>query len=102
MNLKEKTSFAMVGRQKEQDTLQAILQSGKSELLAVYGRRRVGKTFLLTSFFNQQDCIFSIALVFKMELQKINFLPLLIKLVKRFIIVQRLRHKKNGWMLLIR
>lgn len=51
-------SSIIVGRKKEQKILQAIYQSKKAELLAVYGRRRVGKTFLLTTFFQQKDVIF--------------------------------------------
>lgn len=31
--------------------LKSIVESPKSEFLAVYGRRRVGKTFLLREFF---------------------------------------------------
>ena len=41
----------IVGRKKERAQLQALLESRKSEFLAVYGRRRVGKTFLLREFF---------------------------------------------------
>jgi len=51
-------SSIIVGRKKEQKVLQAVYQSQKAELLAVYGRRRVGKTFLLTTFFQQKDAVF--------------------------------------------
>ena len=44
----------VVGRKREIQQLGKILQSNKSEFLAVYGRRRVGKTFLLREFFNYQ------------------------------------------------
>lgn len=37
----------LVGRVAEQQLLNSYLQSGKSEFIAVYGRRRVGKTFLI-------------------------------------------------------
>lgn len=57
MKFKEK-SLNIVGRKREQQILNAIFQSDKAELLAVYGRRRVGKTFLLTTYFQQQDCVF--------------------------------------------
>lgn len=40
----------LVGRQEEQRILERILQSKGAELVAVYGRRRVGKTFLIRSF----------------------------------------------------
>ena len=45
-------SNAIVGRQNEIDQLNRILNSKKSEFLAVYGRRRVGKTFLIREYFN--------------------------------------------------
>jgi AAA+ ATPase superfamily predicted ATPase len=41
----------MVGREKEIELLSKIYSSDKPELLAVFGRRRVGKTFLIRSFF---------------------------------------------------
>jgi uncharacterized protein len=40
------------GRKKEKESLKAIIDSKKSEFLAVYGRRRVGKTFLIKELFN--------------------------------------------------
>ncbi|HMQ48547.1 MAG TPA: ATP-binding protein [Saprospiraceae bacterium] len=43
-----------IGRQKEILELKRIYQSPKPEFLVVYGRRRVGKTFLVREFFNYQ------------------------------------------------
>lgn len=43
---------AVVGRQKEIQQLERLVESKKSEFLAVYGRRRVGKTFLIREYFN--------------------------------------------------
>lgn len=37
----------LVARGAEQRTLRDALASGQPELVAVYGRRRVGKTFLI-------------------------------------------------------
>jgi hypothetical protein len=48
----------IVGRSEEQKTLKLVLNSSKSEFLAIYGRRRVGKTFLIRNFFSQAPCIF--------------------------------------------
>jgi hypothetical protein len=42
---------AVIGREREQRVLQAALDSGEAELVAVHGRRRVGKTFLVREFF---------------------------------------------------
>ena len=36
-----------IGREKEQQLLKAYINSDQSEFIAVYGRRRVGKTFLI-------------------------------------------------------
>ena len=42
----------MIGRQREIQELQRCLGSEKSEFVIVYGRRRVGKTFLVDQFFD--------------------------------------------------
>ncbi|MBR1726793.1 MAG: ATP-binding protein [Muribaculaceae bacterium] len=42
---------AIIGREKEIMRLKAIVESDKAELVAIYGRRRVGKTFLVKEFF---------------------------------------------------
>lgn len=44
----------LVGRSDEIIHLSKIAASGEAELLAVYGRRRVGKTFLIRNFFEKQ------------------------------------------------
>ena len=41
----------IIGRKEEQKTLLSAVQSEYSELIAVYGRRRVGKTFLIRETF---------------------------------------------------
>jgi len=41
----------IVGRKKEIELLQRIVKSEDPEFVAVYGRRRVGKTFLIKQFF---------------------------------------------------
>jgi uncharacterized protein len=43
---------SIIGRQKEIQRLESITKNKKSEFLAVYGRRRVGKTFLIREFFD--------------------------------------------------
>ena len=42
----------MIGRDKEIQALRSAMDSDKSEFVALYGRRRVGKTFLVSEFFN--------------------------------------------------
>ena len=41
----------VIGREREKETLRKTLESGEAELVAVYGRRRVGKTFLVREFY---------------------------------------------------
>ncbi|GHT20947.1 hypothetical protein AGMMS4957_09040 [Bacteroidia bacterium] len=45
--------MALLGRKQEQTAIQQLVESEKSEFLALYGRRRVGKTFLIKEYFNQ-------------------------------------------------
>src|SRR5258708_14154602 len=44
----------IIGRETEKMLLSEILNSGSSELMALYGRRRVGKTFLIRNTFEKQ------------------------------------------------
>lgn len=44
----------LIGREKEQALLRELLQSRQSEFVALYGRRRVGKTYLVRETFNYQ------------------------------------------------
>jgi len=45
----------IIARKKEKKVLADILWSKSAELLAIYGRRRVGKTFLVRNFFESLD-----------------------------------------------
>jgi uncharacterized protein len=49
-----KQKIMVIGRESEKAVLEAALQSKDSELIAVYGRRRVGKTFLIREFYRNQ------------------------------------------------
>ena len=44
----------IVGRNKEQEILREAYESEYSQFVAVYGRRRVGKTFLVRETFDYQ------------------------------------------------
>ena len=48
----------IIGREYEKKILKSILSSPSAELLALYGRRRVGKTHLIREFFHSQVEIF--------------------------------------------
>ena len=44
----------IIGRETEIKILESLFESGKSELVALYGRRRVGKTYLVKSLFDNR------------------------------------------------
>lgn len=50
--------YEIAGREKEIKKLDEILASREAEFLALYGRRRVGKTYLIRQFFKAKPCIF--------------------------------------------
>jgi AAA+ ATPase superfamily predicted ATPase len=50
--------MTIIGRQYEQRQLQKIFQSDEAEFIAIYGRRRVGKTHLIREFFDKKSCVF--------------------------------------------
>ena len=45
---------SIIGRDYEQSLIKKLYQSDKAELVAIYGRRRVGKTYLVKRFFDEQ------------------------------------------------
>lgn len=50
------TPGIVIGRKAEQEELAHALASGRPELIALYGRRRVGKTYLVRACFARQLC----------------------------------------------
>lgn len=48
----------IVGRKYEVDKLQKAYLSAEAEFVAIYGRRRVGKTYLVEALFQDKDCIY--------------------------------------------
>ena len=48
----------IVGRRKEIKILENALASKSAEFIAIYGRRRVGKTYLIKQFFSKQTGVF--------------------------------------------
>jgi len=48
----------IVGRENEQRLLENLYKSNEAQFACLYGRRRIGKTFLVREFFANKDCIF--------------------------------------------
>jgi AAA+ ATPase superfamily predicted ATPase len=48
----------LISRVAEQKILQEFYNSEQPEFLAIYGRRRIGKTFLVKKFFENKKCFF--------------------------------------------
>lgn len=44
----------ILGREKEKEILDAVWNSKEAEFVAIYGRRRVGKTYLIRHYFSQK------------------------------------------------
>jgi len=44
----------LIGREEERKILLDALNTGQSELIAIYGRRRIGKTFLIRQVYAQR------------------------------------------------
>lgn len=51
---KHESMDKLIGRDKEHAELERCLNSDRSELVIVYGRRRIGKTFLIEEFFDRK------------------------------------------------
>lgn len=52
------SSDIIIGRKSEQALFKKLLASKQAEFLAVYGRRRVGKTYLIKNFFAKEKAIY--------------------------------------------
>ena len=48
----------IIGRKEEQSILERVYKTPKAELVAIFGRRRIGKTFLVDIFFTRKNCVF--------------------------------------------
>ena len=54
----------IIGRSSEIETLNDSKLSNKSELIVMFGRRRVGKTFLIREFF-KKEIVFEVSGIFQ-------------------------------------
>jgi len=65
----------IIGRKQEQKELRRLFSSDEAEMVVVYGRRRVGKTFLVNQVFAQEEFAFKVTGLYKkrMNIQLENF-----------------------------
>ena len=52
-------SSNIIGRKAEIESLTRLLKTGKSEFIALYGRRRVGKSFLVNELYKKKNSFYS-------------------------------------------
>jgi len=55
--------MVLIGREKEKELLNNCYDSDKSEFVAVYGRRRVGKTFLIKTLFEENFIFYATGVI---------------------------------------
>jgi uncharacterized protein len=64
----------ILGREEEKDRIKAIVEDEKPSFIAIYGRRRVGKTFLIKEFFDNQFTFYATGLANSTtQMQLVNF-----------------------------
>ena len=70
-----KDMAVIIGRKQEQKELTRLYHSGEAEMVVVYGRRRVGKTYLVNQVFAQTGFAFKVTGLYKqkMPVQLKNF-----------------------------
>lgn len=51
-----------VGRERGKEELARLNESNQAEFVALYGRRRVGKTYLIRTFYNDNFCFYATGL----------------------------------------
>ena len=59
--------YNLIGRQKEIEELERLYSSNKSEFLAIYGRRRVGKSYLIDEVYGEKMAFSAVGVYFKKE-----------------------------------
>ena len=58
---------SVIGREEELDTISRLYESGRSEFLAIYGRRRVGKSFLIEEALENKFSFMAVGLYQKID-----------------------------------
>ena len=63
----------LVGRKVECNLLKNSVESDKSELIAVYGRRRIGKTFLIRQYFKDKFAFYTTGIYEGTKCEQLSF-----------------------------
>ena len=75
----------IIGRDKELGMLAEIAHSSRSEFVAVYGRRRVGKTFLVRRAFNDKFVFYATGVVEGSREDQLAAFNIALELVKEWL-----------------
>lgn len=59
--------YHLIGRKREIEELEHLYASDKSEFLAIYGRRRVGKSFLIDEVYGKRMAFSTVGVYFKKD-----------------------------------
>ena len=65
MPIEQKIMATIIGRKKEQKELRRLYESDEAEMIVVYGRRRVGKTYLVNQTFANVGFTFKVTGIHK-------------------------------------
>ena len=89
----------MIGRKKEIQELNSIYCSGKAELVAIYGRRRIGKTYLVDETFKGR-ITFRHAGLSPMEIEKKGMLKAQLEHFYYSLLLQGMKKEKkpDSWL----
>ena len=82
----------IIGRRHEQDLIAEYCETPKAELVAVYGRRRVGKTYLIKQYFDNK---FDFCFTGSFETTRSTQLTLFKKELERYSQRKQLRNKHS-------
>ncbi len=65
-------SLTIIGRNEEKEILRECMESNKPEFIVVYGRRRVGKTYLIKEFYDKKFSFYSTGVNSKIKKDKLR------------------------------
>lgn len=82
----------IISRRTELELLDSLMDESDAQLLAVYGRRRIGKTYLISNYFSDKGVYFELTGSEKLTIPE-QILNFMFALLKKFI-CNRLTYRK--------